>query len=296
MHNLESFSYSLFWCGLVSVATASLLYLLATWGSRVVVRAAATSAGTMTVAERQPLPPAVGLLATATSWVALAFLVSYLITRAMATGHPPYSDMFEYLSAFGTLTTAFYVIFERRYRQRSLGIVAMPLALLLLLLAQTLFSPKIEPLVPALQNNRLLAIHVACMVISYSALTVAFAATVLYLIQTDANRYARLPKARVLETLGYRAVLVGFPLLGLGIALGAYWGNIAWGRYWGWDPKETTALVTWLIFAGFLHARSLAGWRGKRAALIVVAGWLMITFNIFAVNFWISGLHSYAGS
>jgi cytochrome c-type biogenesis protein CcsB len=296
MHNLESFSYSLFWCGLVSVATASLLYLLATWGSRVVVHAAATSAGTMTVAERQPLPPAVGRLATATSWVALAFLVSYLITRAMATGHPPYSDMFEYLSAFGTLTTAFYVIFERRYRQRSLGIVAMPLALLLLLLAQTLFSPKIEPLVPALQNNRLLAIHVACMVISYSALTVAFAATVLYLIQTDANRYARLPKARVLETLGYRAVLVGFPLLGLGIALGAYWGNIAWGRYWGWDPKETTALVTWLIFAGFLHARSLAGWRGKRAALIVVAGWLMITFNIFAVNFWISGLHSYAGS
>ncbi len=76
----------------------------------------------------------------------------------------------------------------------------------------------------------------------------------------------------MLEQLGYQAVLIGFPLLGLGVALGAYWGNIAWGRYWGWDPKETTALVTWLI----------------------VAGWLMISFNIFAVNFWIAGLHSYA--
>ncbi len=89
---------------------------------------------------------------------------------------------------------------------------------------------------------------------------------------------------------------IGFPLLGLGLALGAYWGNIAWGRYWGWDPKETTALVTWLIFAGFLHARSIAGWRGRRAAAIVVVGWLMIVFNIFVVNFWIAGLHSYAGS
>src|SRR5437764_1186907 len=93
------------------------------------------------------------------------------------------------------------------------------------------------------------------------------------------HRFARLPRARLLETTSYPAVLVGFPLLGLGIALGAYWGNIAWGRYWGWDPKETTALVTWLVFAGYLHARSLGGWRGRRAAFIVVLGWAIITFN-----------------
>ncbi len=296
MSNLESFSYSLFWCGLVSIAISSFFYIASTWGWRVVVRNAVTSAGTMTLTEREPLPPMVGRLATATSWVGLGFLIIYLVTRSIATGHPPYSNMFEYLTAFGTLTTGFYVFFERRYHQRTLGSFAMPLALLLLVLAQSLFSPKIQPLVPALQNNRLLAIHVACMVTSYSALAVAFAATVLYLVQTDANRFVRLPKARVLETLSYRAVLVGFPILGLGIALGAYWGNIAWGRYWGWDPKETTALVTWLIFAGYLHARSLAGWRGKRAALIVVAGFLMVGFNIFVVNFWIAGLHSYAGS
>ncbi len=296
MENLESLSLTLFWCGLVSVAVASFCYALSTWGWRVVARSAATSAGNVVISERQPLPPTVGGVATGATWIGVGFLAAYLVVRSLATGHPPYSNMFEYLSAFGTFTAVFYAIFERRYHQKTLGAFAMPLALLLLVLAQALFSPKVHPLVPALQNNRLLAIHVACMVISYSALTVAFAATALYLVQTDANRFVRLPRARLLETLSYRAVLVGFPLLGLGIALGAYWGNIAWGRYWGWDPKETTALVTWLIFAGYLHARSLAGWRGKRAAMIVVVGWLMISFNIFAVNFWISGLHSYAGS
>jgi len=296
MGQLESLSYTLFWCGLISLACASVMYGLATWGWRVSVRQAATSAGTLTVSQREPLPPVVGRLGTVATWTALIFLIAYLTMRSIATGHPPYSNMFEYLTAFGTLTTAFYVIFERRYHQRTLGAFAVPLALLLLVLAQSLFSPRIHPLVPALQNNRLLAIHVACMVISYGALTLAFAATLMYLIQGDSNRYARLPKARMFETLAYRAVLVGFPILGLGIALGAYWGNIAWGRYWGWDPKETTALITWLIFAGFLHARSLGGWRGWRAALIVVTGWLMINFNIFVVNFWIAGLHSYAGS
>jgi cytochrome c-type biogenesis protein CcsB len=293
---MESLAQTFAWCGLGATALASVLYIAALWGWRVVVREAATEAGTITVSERQPLPPAVGKLATLSTWTAFALMLGYMVCRTIASGHPPYSDMFEYLTAFGTLVVGFYAVFERRYHQRTLGAAAMPLALLLMVLARALFSPNIEPLIPALQNNRLLAIHVACMVISYGALTIAFASTVLYLVQTDANKFARLPKARVLESLTYRAVLVGFPLLGLGIALGAYWGNIAWGRYWGWDPKETTALVTWLIFAGYLHARSLGGWRGRRAALIVAAGWLMITFNIFAVNFWISGLHSYAGS
>lgn len=87
-----------------------------------------------------------------------------------------------------------------------------------------------------------------------------------------------------------------FPAAVGGHRVGRLLGNIAWGRYWGWDPKETTSLVTWLVFAGYLHARSLAGWRGRRAAWLVVAGFAVIIFNVFAVNFWIAGLHSYAGS
>jgi len=296
MGTLESLSITLSWCGLIATGVSAALYPLAAFGRRVVVRQAATNVGTVTVTEKQPLPPIVGRLATWAAWVALAFMIVYMGVRTAATGHPPYSDMFEYLNAFGALTIAMYVLFERKYRQRVLGAVAMPAALVILILAHALFSPKVEALVPALQANRLLALHVACMVISYGALTVAGAATILYLVQTDRNRFERLPSARALETLTYRAVLVGFPLLGLGIALGAYWANRAWGRYWGWDPKETTALVTWLVFAGYLHARSLAGWRGMRAAAIVLLGFALIFFNIFVVNFWIAGLHSYMGS
>lgn len=195
MGQMESFAETLAWCGLIAAVLASLFYIAATWGWRVVVREAATNAGSVSVSERQPLPPMVGRLATVSTWSSLGFLLGYMVCRSIATGHPPYSNMFEYLTAFGTLTVGFYAVFERRYRQRTLGSVAMPLAVLLLVLARWLFSPRIEPLMPALENNRLLAIHVACMVISYGALTIAFAGTVLYLIQGDGNRYVRLPRA-----------------------------------------------------------------------------------------------------
>jgi len=217
MAQLEALSYTLFWCGLAAVAVASLSYALAAWGRRLVIREAATDAGTITLSEWQPLPPAVGRLGTLLSWTGLAFLVGSMATRSAATGHPPYSDMFEYLTAFGTLTTAIYVVFERRYHQRTLGAVAMPLALLCLILARAVFSPRIEPLLPALQNNRLLAIHVAAMVTSYGALTVAFAATVLYLVQTDANRY-RFPAAGARARAGR---LLGQHRLGALLGLGS---------------------------------------------------------------------------
>ncbi len=217
-----------------------------------------------------------------------------LVTRTIATGHPPYSNMFEYLTAFGTGVVIAVLVFERRTKQSQIGAFAMPLALALFLVADLAFSPQVRPLVPALQNNRLLAIHVASMLISYSIISVAGVTAALYLIQGEGNRFARLPAADTLNDLTYKAVVAGFPILGLGIALGAYWGNIAWGRYWGWDPKETTALVTWLVLAGYLHAHSLTRWRGRRAAWLAVLALGMIVFNIFVVNFVIAGLHSYA--
>ena len=99
----------------------------------------------------------------------------------------------------------------------------------------------------------------------------------------------------VLEEVGYRAVIVGFPLLALGIALGAYWANSAWGRYWGWDAKETSSLVTWLVYAGYLHMRGLRRWQGMRSAVLLVVGFLAVLFTYFGVNLWVSGLHSYSG-
>jgi cytochrome c-type biogenesis protein CcsB len=285
---------ALFWVGAGLTAAAGACLVLSAFGRRVVRGQAVTSAGTITLSESHPPPAIWGRLGSWLSYAAGATLVLMLIARTIATGHPPYSNMFEYLSAFGAGVVLAAIAFERRTGGSRVGVFAMPLALALFLVADAAFSPEIKPLVPALQNNRLLGIHVASMLISYSVLGVAFVTAALYLVQGQAGRFTWLPSSRTLDDVTYKAVVAGFPILGLGIALGAYWGNSAWGRYWGWDPKETTALVTWLVFAGYLHARSLAQWRGKRAAWLVIAGFAIIIFNIFAVNFWIAGLHSYA--
>jgi cytochrome c-type biogenesis protein CcsB len=287
-------SVGLFWAGAGLAALATLFYFASAFAGRVVQRAAATSAGTITLADRQPPSPLWARLGSGASVAAAGCLAAMLVTRTIATGHPPYSNMFEYLTAFGAGVVMAAIVFERRTGQVRVGALAMPLALGLFLVADMAFSSEVRPLVPALQNNRLLAIHVASMLISYSIIGIAGVAAALYLVQGKDNRFDRLPRADVLHDLTYRAVVAGFPILGLGIALGAYWGNLAWGRYWGWDPKETTALVSWLILAGYLHAHSLSRWRGQRAAWLVVGALGMIMFNIFVVNFVIAGLHSYA--
>jgi cytochrome c-type biogenesis protein CcsB len=118
----------------------------------------------------------------------------------------------------------------------------------------------------------------------------------MYLVQGgNANRFPRLPRARLLDEIGYKSVMLGFPLLAAGIALGAYWANSAWGRYWGWDPKETSALLTWLIYGIYLHMRGLRNWNGTRSAWVLVIGFGAVMFTYFVVNLWVSGLHSYAG-
>lgn len=287
--------YYTFYAGLIAVSGALLFQVIRLLASTMVHRTvAATAAGNVTVLGPGSEPPWAGRLSTLLSRAGLVFLTLALLFRVVATGRPPYSNMWEYLVAFGWGTLLFYTMFERRYRQAAVGSVALLLVATLLVVPELVFSSRISPLVPALQNNRLLAIHVALMLLSYSVLSVAFVAAVLYLVQAPRGRLAGIPSLDTLDELGYRAVMIGFPMLAAGIALGAYWGGIAWGRYWGWDPKETTALVTLLVFAGYLHARSLGGWRGRRSAWLIVAGFAMIVFNIFVVNFWIAGLHSYA--
>ncbi len=249
----------------------------------------------MTIAAHTEPPPYLGPFATSASWLMFVMLTLSLGFRWAATSHPPYANMYEYTIALGWGSSLFYVIFERVYNQRSLGAVLMPGVAALFTISLVYFTPDVTPLIPALQANRILAIHVGMMMLSYSALSVSFGAAVLYFVQDGKRRFARLPSARALEEIAHKSVLVGFPILALGIALGAWWANSAWGRYWGWDPKETSALVTWLIYAGYLHARGLKGWKGKRSAGILVLGYAAVMFTYFAVNLWVSGLHSYAG-
>lgn len=287
--------YYTFYAGLLSVLSAlgfQVIRMLAT--AIVYRRVAATEAGSLSVSTRGEAPVWAGRLATFLTRMGAAFMLLTLVLRVVATRRPPYTNMWEYLVAFGAVTLMVYALFERRHRHPAFGVVALMTVATLLVLPEMAFPSAISPLVPALQNNRLLSIHVALMLISYSALAIAFSGAVLYLLQGDRSRFSALPARAVLDDLIYRAVLIGFPTMALGVALGAYWGNIAWGRYWGWDPKETTALVTWFAYAGYLHTRGLAKWRGTRSAVVVLIGFALIIFNIFVVNFWVKGLHSYA--
>ncbi len=293
---MEGLSLTTFWLALGLTAAARVFYWGYSFGVRVAVRRLATDGdGGMTVATFERLPESLGRLGSLATWAAAAFLAVSLFARWRAVGHAPWSNMWEFTIAFAGGILLFYIVFERWYGQRALGAFIQPVVLALLAVAAAFFPSDVEPLVPALQNQDLLAIHVATMVLAYSALSVSFGTGVMYLLQGEKNRFPRLPKATLLDEIGYRSVMVGFPLLALGIALGAYWGNAAWGRYWGWDPKETSALVTLLIYAAYLHTRGLRGWTGTRAAVILVLGFLGVIFTFFVVNLWVSGLHSYAG-
>lgn len=263
-------------------------------GGRTNVLGAATTAGTVQLLEAEAEPRG-GALSSALLWTTFAALTGAVAARWLAAARPPLGNMYEYNVALAWGMTLFCALHEVRFRQHGVSVLAMGLVLTMLLLNEAFFPSQLTTLVPALQANRILGIHVATMMMSYAALSVSFAAAVLYLVQGRTRRLAGAPPQHVLEEISEWSVMIGFPMLALGIALGAWWANSAWGRYWGWDPKETSALVTWLIYAVYLHAHHLRGWRGTRAAWLLVLGYGGVVFTYFVVNIWVAGLHSYAG-
>ncbi|MGE0685593.1 MAG: c-type cytochrome biogenesis protein CcsB [Dehalococcoidia bacterium] len=280
---------------MATVAAAS--YLIHAVGGVTTYRQAATNAGTVSFPVTNTAPKGAASVGKFSLHLAVAFLTLSIAARAIAAERPPLGNLWEYTIALGWGILLFTAIFESAFKDRSLGTVMIPVAVVLMLVALVFFPSTLTPLVPALQANRILGIHVTTMIMAYSALSISFGSAVLHLAQGDSEkkRIERLPDAETLSEIGYWSVLVGFPLLTLGIALGAYWANSAWGRYWGWDPKETAALFTWLVYAGYLHARGLRGWEGNRASWLLIGGFGAVLFTYFAVNFVFSGLHSYAG-
>jgi cytochrome c-type biogenesis protein CcsB len=166
----------------------------------------------------------------------------------------------------------------------------MVIAVALLLFANSLSSKPVS-LVPALQQSYLLTVHVASAVVAYGAFTTGFAAALLYLFQARKHS-APTPQTEILDDMSYKAVLIGFPFLTLLIVLGALWADVGWGSYWSWDPKETASLVTWLFFAAYLHTRVMRNWKGSRAAILLIIGFLAVIFTFFG-NYLFTGLHTY---
>ena len=287
--------------GLMMVALAVVCYILALTLGRSVRQApvmahAGVNAQGGGIATDVAPPPAAqrGSLAqwgTNFARLAAVFLTAVLVLRSIAVGHGPFTNQYEFSVAFAWGMVAAYVYFEHRYHVRTIALLVLPIAAGMLLYALSVGATA-NPLVPALQNNLLLTIHVAVAIVAYGAFSISFAAAVLYLTQPEEGRPGW-PKPALMDEIGYRAVIIGFPLLTLTVVLGAVWAEIAWGSYWSWDPKETASLLTWLVYGAYLHARVARGWVGRRAAWLLVVGFASVLLTFFG-NLFFGGLHSYA--
>ena len=233
-----------------------------------------------------------------------------IAVRALAVDAVPWSNMYEFASVAGLIgVVAFLAVLWKLPQLRDLGGFILLPVILMMFLAGTVLYSRAQPLVPALQSYWL-AIHVTLVSIAEGALMTSAVLTVLFLVKSRYDRVsvkpgyrpgsvgnlaAKLPSAAALDKAAYRVVAFSFPLYTVAIICGAIWAEAAWGRYWGWDPKETWAFIVWVIYACYLHARATAGWKGRAAAWINLAGFGAITFNFLVVNIVVSGLHSYAG-
>jgi len=245
---------------------------------------------------------AVGLTA-----LGLAAHVLGVVSRGLAVHRVPWGDMYEFVTTVTCVAVIFFFVLMLRYRAYRLGLFVLGPVVVLLGLAETVIYTPAGQLPPALQSYWL-AIHVTSITLATGAFVVAALLAVVYLL---ADRHARrvaagqptradaifriLPAPKVIDQLAYRTVVFGFPLWTFGIIAGAIWADEAWGRYWGWDPTETWAFITWVVYAGYLHARATAGWRGRRSAYIQLIGFGCLIFNTVVVSILIKGLHSYAG-
>lgn len=253
------------------------------------------------------LPPGrrAGNIGMSLMWLATLLLGVAIIARGVSAGRAPWGNMYEFslMSAFAV--AAVFLGISVRRDIRWLGLFIAGAVLLTLGAAVTVLYTDSAQLVPALKSVWLI-IHVLAAIICGGAFTVGAAVTVLYLVKDRAERKAdgkpitgwlssRIPPSDKLDSMAYRINAFVFPLWTFAVIAGAIWAENAWGRYWGWDPKETWAFITWVVYAGYLHARATAGWRGRKAAVIGLLGFVAFLINYFGVNFFASGLHSYAG-
>jgi cytochrome c-type biogenesis protein CcsB len=260
--------------------------------------------------------PALRAIREAGRWVLAAVTLSTagavahttaVVTRGLAVHRAPWGNMYEFVTALTCIAVICFLFVMIRYRAWSLGVFVMGAVVVTLGLAETLIYTAPGDLVPALQSYWL-DIHVTALTLATGIFFVSAVLGVVYLwvdrytSRVAAGRAApgngivrRLPGIEQVDRLTYRTIVFGFPVWTFGVIAGAVWADQAWGRYWGWDPVETWAFITWVLYAAFLHARATAGWRGRRAHYVQLLGFASLIFNILVVQTFIAGMHSYAG-
>lgn len=244
----------------------------------------------------------IGRMGAALLILAALLHLAAIVLRGLAVHRAPWGNMYEYGMATTFIAVVTWIVILRKFPVRHLtGFLLTPVVILMFINGTMLYQIA-APVQPALQSYWLV-IHVSAAIIGSGVFLVPGVASVLYLFRAahDDNpakfpRFGpKLPTADVLDRIAYRTTIFAFPVFTFGVLCGAVWAEAAWGRFWGWDPKETVAFVAWVVYAAYLHSRATAGWRGKRAAIINIVGFSATVFNLFFVNLVTSGLHSYAG-
>jgi cytochrome c-type biogenesis protein CcsB len=261
--------------------------------------------GVVTDAPHRPFDERVGRAGLILVYAGIGLLFTCIVLRGLATQRVPWGNMYEFinLTCFCGLVAGAIVL--RRPQYRPLWVFLLLPVLILLTVSGRWLYTNAAPVMPALQSYWL-PIHVSVVSLGSGVFMVAGVASILFLLRTSrlgepdtpgafAQLVQRLPDAQTLDRIAYRTTIFGFPVFGFGVIFGAIWAEEAWGRYWGWDPKETVAFIAWVVYAAYLHARSTAGWRDRKAAWINVVGFVAMVFNLFFVNLVTVGLHSYAG-
>ncbi len=294
-----------------------------------------TTPGRVDVEPRRPLGERFGRMGLALVVLGLALNAGSLVLRGLSAHRAPWGNMYEFISLMCAVAVLVWLVVLRRQSNtaaspgpvsqgptsqgptsqgstshgstslRPMSVFVLAPVVVLMFLAGTVLYARSAPVVPALRSYWLI-IHVSVISASTAVMLVSGVASLLFLLR---SRYpagaegasalgrfaAMLPSRSSLDRVAYRTAIFGFPLFTAGVILGAIWAEAAWGRFWGWDPKETTAFIAWVLYAAYLHARATAGWRNSRAAWINVVGMAAMLFNLFFINIVVSGLHSYAG-
>ncbi len=269
------------------------------------VSADSATPGIVADAPVRPFDERVGRAGLALVYVGIALLFACIVLRGLSTMRAPWGNMYEFINLTCLSGLVAAAVALRRSQYRPLWVfVLLPVLILLTVSGRWLYT-NAAPVMPALQSYWL-PIHVSVVSLGSGVFLVAGVVSMLFLVKMSrfgdpdtggavGRMVQKLPDAQTLDQIAYRTTIFAFPVFGFGVIFGAIWAEEAWGRYWGWDPKETVSFIAWVVYAAYLHARSTAGWRDKKAAWINVVGFVAMVFNLFFINLVTVGLHSYAG-
>ena len=318
----------------IAVAVPAVPFVPAPGVAPVATRAASRGSHAAPKAARGPLGERLGRVAVGLTIFGWLAHIATVVTRGLAAHRTPWGNMYEFSIMVTLAAVTVFLGSLIRHQLRYLGAFVMLPVVVTLGIAGTLLYSKAEPLQPAL-NSYWLKIHVTAAIIAWGVFMVGAVQTVLYLLQERRERrlvlaqatavtsaaasvdgggagsvatevaevsesrsesfLSRLPNADALDAAAYKTIAFGFPIWTFAIICGSIWAEAAWGRYWGWDPKETWSFITWVVYAGYLHARATAGWRGRKASVIAMVAFACLTIDYYVVNIVVTGLHSYAG-